>query len=35
VGSGGGKGAQPTAVTKSCGPGKSCTSFELPGHSKS
>lgn len=35
MGGGGGKNTQPSAVTKSCGPGKSCTSFELPGHTKS
>ncbi|MGA3113018.1 MAG: zinc ribbon domain-containing protein [Syntrophobacteraceae bacterium] len=26
--------AGPCATTRSCGPGKSCTSIELPGHAK-
>lgn len=26
--------AGPSASTRSCGPGRSCTSFELPGHTK-
>ena len=32
MGSSGGSG--PTATTKSCGPGKSCATIELPGHSR-
>lgn len=32
--SGSAKGAGPSATTRSCGPGKSCTSIELPGYTK-
>ncbi len=35
MGSSGSSGnAGPSATTRSCGPGKSCTSLELPGHTK-
>ncbi len=32
--SSGDKGSSPSATTKSCGPGNSCTTIELPGHSR-
>ena len=28
-------GSSPSATTRTCGPGKSCTSIELPGYTKS
>ncbi|MCE5333046.1 MAG: zinc ribbon domain-containing protein [Desulfobacteraceae bacterium] len=28
------KSSGPSATTRSCGPGQSCTSIELPGHTK-
>ena len=34
MGSSSGSGASPSVTTKTCGPGKSCTTIELPGHSK-
>ncbi len=33
-GSASGKGASPSATTRTCAPGKSCTTLELPGHTK-
>jgi len=33
--SGSGSRSGPSATTRNCGPGKSCTSIELPGYSKS
>ncbi len=34
MGSSYGNGSSPSVTTKTCGPGKSCTTIELPGHSK-
>ena len=34
MGSSRGESSGPTATTKSCGPGNSCTTIELPGHSR-
>lgn len=34
MGSSGGEPCGPSATTKTCGPGKSCTTIELPGHSR-
>jgi putative FmdB family regulatory protein len=34
MGSPGGDKSSPCATTKTCGPGRSCTTLELPGHSK-
>ena len=34
MGSSGGNDASPSVTSKSCGPGKSCTTIELPGHTK-
>ena len=34
MGSSGDRGASPSATTKKCGPGKSCTTIQLPGHSR-
>jgi putative FmdB family regulatory protein len=34
VGHSGGDKASPCATTKTCGPGRSCTTLELPGHSR-
>ena len=31
-GTSGGEGASPSSTTRNCGPGKSCTTLELPGH---
>ena len=33
-GSAGGDKSSPSATTKTCGPRRSCTTLELPGHSK-
>lgn len=29
------RGASPSSTTRDCGPGRSCTTLELPGHSRS
>lgn len=34
MGSSGSKSSGPTATTRTCGPGNSCTSIELPGYTK-
>jgi len=34
MGSSKGETSGPSATTKTCGPGKSCTTIELPGHSR-
>jgi putative FmdB family regulatory protein len=34
MGSSRGESSGPTATTKTCGPGKSCTTLELPGYSR-
>ncbi len=34
MGSSNGDTSGPRATTKTCGPGKSCTTIELPGHSR-
>lgn len=34
MGSSSGEATGPSATTKTCGPGKSCTSITLPGHSR-
>jgi putative FmdB family regulatory protein len=34
VGSSGSSDASPSVTTKTCGPGKSCTTIDLPGHSR-
>jgi len=34
MGSSKGEASGPSATTKTCGPGKSCTTIELPGHSR-
>ncbi len=32
--SGSSRGSGPSATTKTCGPGKSCSTIELPGHTR-
>lgn len=34
MGSSAGNDSSPSVTTKTCGPGKNCTTIELPGHSK-
>jgi putative FmdB family regulatory protein len=34
MGSGKGENSGPSATTKTCGPGQSCTTIELPGHTR-
>ena len=34
MGSSSGDSTSPSVTSKSCGPGKSCTTLELPGHSR-
>lgn len=34
MGSSAGEASSPSATTKTCGPGKSCTSINLPGYSR-
>lgn len=34
VGGSGGGAARPRATERTCGPGKSCTTIELPGHTR-
>jgi putative FmdB family regulatory protein len=34
MGSSGGQPSGPTATTKTCGPGKNCTTIELPGYTR-
>lgn len=34
MGASGGETASPSVTSKSCGPGKSCSTIELPGYSK-
>lgn len=34
MGSSSGENTSPSVTTKSCGPGKSCTTLQLPGHTR-
>ena len=34
MGSSGGESTSPSVTTKTCGPGKSCTTLQLPGHTR-